>query len=63
MIGMYTVWYERFTQKREEATMRTCAGTQCIQKYLEYLDRFFREVDGQIESMTSQPILILSPHE
>ena len=63
MIGMNTVWHKHFTQKREEATMLTWAGNQCTQTYLEYLDRFVREVGDQMESMTSSPMLILPPHE
>ena len=59
---MYTVWHDHFTQKRKETTMHTWAGPQCIQKCLEYFDRFVWELGSQMESMTSQPMPIRS-HE
>ena len=61
-IGMYPMWHQHFTRKRDEATMRTWAGEKCIQNYLAYLDRFVRELDAEIQSLTNQP-LILSPEE
>ena len=61
-IGMYPMWHEHFTRKREQAAMRTWTGDKCIQKYLAYLDSFVRELDSEIESLTNQP-LILSPLE
>ena len=61
-IGMYTVWHEHFTEKREQATMRTWTGEKCIQNYLAYLDRFVRELDAEVDSLTSQPML-LAPWE
>ena len=62
VIGMYPMWHEHFTQKRDEAAMRTWAGERCLQNYLAYLDRFVRELDAEIQSLTDQA-LILSPEE
>ena len=58
VIGMYPVFHKHFTQKREEATMRTWVGEKCIQNYLVYLDRFVRELNAQVDSLTCQSMLI-----
>ena len=57
-IGMHTQWHAHFNAKREQATMRTWAGENCLQKYLVYLDRFVRELDAQMEALTSQSMII-----
>ena len=57
-IGMYTVWHEHFTRKREAATMRTWTGEKCLQNYLVYLDRFVRELDAEVQSLTNQPLIL-----
>ena len=61
-IGMYSVYHKHFNEKREQASMRTWTGEKCLQNYLVYLDRFVRELDADMESLTSQPMLI-SPTE
>ncbi|MEL7521335.1 MAG: DNA polymerase, partial [Cyanobacteria bacterium J06553_1] len=62
MIGMYPVYHEHFTQKREQATMRAWSGERCIKKYLDYLDAFVRELYTQMDPLTRQPMQI-SPTE
>ena len=57
-IGMYPVFHKHFNEKREAATMRTWTGEKCIQNYLAYLDRFVRELDVQIDSLTNQGMII-----
>ena len=61
-VGMYKQWHEHFTEKREQATMRTWTGENCIQNYLAYLDRFVRELNAQIDTLTSQ-FMIIDPSE
>ena len=62
-IGMYPMWHSHFTQRREKATMRTWTGEKCIQKYLAYLDTFVRELDSEVESLTSQPLILTALEE
>ena len=57
-IGMYSVYHEHFTERREQAKMRTWTGEKCLQKYLEYLDRFVRELHTQMDAMTDQGMII-----
>ena len=61
-IGMYTMYHKHFNEKREAASMRTWLGENCIQNYLAYLDRFVRELDVQMDALTSQS-MIISPTE
>ena len=58
MIGMYSMFHEHFNQKREEAKMRIWTGENCIKNYLEYLDRFVRELDMQMDALTNQAMII-----
>ena len=57
-IGLYPVYHEHFTERREHATMRTWTGENCIQNYLAYLDRFVRELDIQVDSMMNKAMII-----
>ena len=57
-IGMYPVYHKHFNEKRKAATMRTWTGEKCLQNYLAYLDRFVRELDTQIDSLTNQAMII-----
>ena len=59
-IGMYPVYHDHFTQRREEATMRNWLGEKCIQNYLAYLDRLVRELHAQMDSLTNEPMQISS---
>ena len=62
MIGLYPVYHEHFNKKREQASMRAWSGERCIKSFLVYLDRFVRELDQEMLSLTSQP-MVISPSD
>ena len=61
-IGLYSVYHKHFNEKRKQATMRTWMGENCLKNYLVYLERFARELNAQMDAMTSQS-MIISPTE
>ena len=58
MIGLYEVYHEHFTQKREQAKMRSWYKDGCIKKYLEYLEKLVRELHAKSDELSNQPMVI-----